>query len=217
MPSPLQPALFLDRDGVIIENREGYVRSPAEARFLPGAREALTRLAQTNALIVIVTNQSAIGRGLITRAQADLVNEHVLEQIRAGGGRVDGLYLCPHHPADNCRCRKPAPGLLLDAARDLAIDLQASVMAGDAVTDVQAALAAGVEPVFVLSGRETLAGLRAAGFPQVPVFPGLALVADWFTTRTKTPPESGGTKRRSQSPLTKPESSLRGAKRRSNP
>jgi D-glycero-D-manno-heptose 1,7-bisphosphate phosphatase len=153
MPSiPLRPAVFLDRDGVIIENRDDYVKSVAEVRFLPGALEALTRLARHDYLIVIATNQSAIGRGLLAREAADAVNAHVREQIVAAGGRVDGLYLCPHRPEDNCPCRKPAPGLLLDAAHDLGIDMAASVMIGDSLTDMMAAEAAGVRPLLVLTG-----------------------------------------------------------------
>lgn len=153
MPSAsLRPAVFLDRDGVIIENRADYVKSLAEVKFLPGAREALARLARRDCLIVIVTNQSAIGRGRLTREASDAINAYVREQIVAAGGRIDGLYLCPHRPEDGCPCRKPAPGMLLEAARDLGIDLAASVMIGDAVTDVLAAQAAGVKPILVLTG-----------------------------------------------------------------
>ena len=153
MPAtPLRPAVFLDRDGVIIEHRDDYVKSLAEVYFIPGAVEALARLARHDYLTVIATNQSAIGRGLMTRADADAINAHILERIAAAGGRVDGLYLCPHRPEDGCACRKPAPGMLLDAARDLGVDLGASVMIGDALTDVLAAQAAGVKPILVLTG-----------------------------------------------------------------
>jgi D-glycero-D-manno-heptose 1,7-bisphosphate phosphatase len=148
----LHPAVFLDRDGVIIEHRDDYVKSIAEVRFIPGAAEALTCLSQRRFLIVIVTNQSAIGRGLVTRAEVDAIHSLIVERIAASGGRVDGIYVCPHRPEDNCACRKPAPGLLLDAARDLGIDLGASVMIGDTVTDALAAQAAGVRPVLVLTG-----------------------------------------------------------------
>jgi len=153
MPSiPLRPAVFLDRDGVIIEHRDDYVKSLAEVVFIPGALEALARLARHDVLIVVATNQSAIGRGLLTRADADAINTHVLKRIAAAGGRVDGLYLCPHRPEDGCACRKPAPGMLLEAARDLGIDLAASAMIGDSLTDMLAAQAAGVRPILVLTG-----------------------------------------------------------------
>jgi D-glycero-D-manno-heptose 1,7-bisphosphate phosphatase len=149
---PLRPAVFLDRDGVIIQNRADYVKSLAETKFIPGVLEALAQLARADGLIVVVTNQAAIGRHIITRETVDTINDYVLQTIAAAGGRVDGLYLCPHHPDDCCTCRKPAPGLLLQAAAELGIVLQTSVMMGDAASDVQAARAAGVKPVFLLTG-----------------------------------------------------------------
>jgi D-glycero-D-manno-heptose 1,7-bisphosphate phosphatase len=149
---PLRSAIFLDRDGVIIENRADYVKSLAETKFLPGVLEALAQLARADWLIVVVTNQAAIGRHIITRETADAINDYVIQAIGAAGGRVDRLYLCPHHPDDRCACRKPAPGLLLQAAAELGIDLETSVMMGDAASDIQAALTAKVRPVFLLTG-----------------------------------------------------------------
>jgi D-glycero-D-manno-heptose 1,7-bisphosphate phosphatase len=148
----MRSAVFLDRDGVIIENRADYVKSLSERKFIPGAVEAMAQLAKTDWLIVIVTNQAAIGRHIITRETAEAINENVVQTIVAAGGRVDGLYVCPHHPDEGCDCRKPAPGLLLQAAAELGIDLTKSVMIGDAVSDVQAALAAGARPIFLLTG-----------------------------------------------------------------
>ena len=188
MPPDLKPAVFLDRDGVIVENRVGYVRSVAEVRFIPGALEALARLAQSGRLIVIVTNQSAIGRGLLTRETADAINACVVAAIESAGGRVDGLYLCPHRPDENCRCRKPAPGLLLDAARDLSIDLAASVLIGDALSDVQAAQAAGAQSILVLSGRGSAEELNGAGLNHIRTAPDLAAAVERLARPTKTPP-----------------------------
>jgi len=172
----LRSAVFLDRDGVIIENRADYVKSLAERKFIPGAVEALARLAKTDWLIVIVTNQAAIGRHIITREAAEAINENVVQTIVAAGGRVDGVYVCPHTPDDGCACRKPAPGLLWQAAAELGIDLGASVMIGDAVSDVQAALAAGVRPIFVLTGlAERLAAeLAQARQLNAAIYPDLA-------------------------------------------
>ena len=160
--TPLRTAVFLDRDGVILENRADYIKSLAEAQFIPGAVEALARLARHDVLIVIATNQSAIGRGVVSREMVDAINAHVVERIASAGGRVDGLYLCPHHPQDGCSCRKPAPGMLLEAARDMGIDLAASVMIGDGLTDVQAAEAAGVKPMLVLTGLGAVEAQRLA-------------------------------------------------------
>jgi D-glycero-D-manno-heptose 1,7-bisphosphate phosphatase len=178
----LRPAVFLDRDGVIIENRDDYVKSVVEVAFLPGALAALARLAQRDNFIVIATNQAAIGRGVITRATAEAVNAYVIERIGAAGGRVDGLYVCPHRPEDGCACRKPAPGMLLDAARDLAIDLAASAMIGDALTDVLAARAAGVRPILVRTGlgETQMADLARAGLNDVRIARDLAAAVEFL-------------------------------------
>ena len=170
----LAPAIFLDRDGVIIENRPNYVRTVADARFLPGALEATVRLTQREWRIVIVTNQSPIGRGWVRREAVEAINDHVRQTILAAGGRIDGIYLCPHRPDENCACRKPAPGLLLQAARDLHIDLPASIMIGDAVSDVQAARAVGATPIFVLSGLGNHQELEAAGLGATLTLPDFA-------------------------------------------
>ncbi len=150
----LRPALFLDRDGVIIENRADYVRTWEDVVFYPRALEALRLLRDAPYAIVIVTNQSAVGRGIITLEEAESINRRVAAHIRAHGGRVDGLYMCPHAPSEGCACRKPQPGMLLQAARDLHLDLARSWMVGDALTDVQAGQAAGVaQTVLLRTGR----------------------------------------------------------------
>ena len=150
----MYPAIFLDRDGVIIENRHNYVRSWADVTIYPQALEALEKLSKSNYKLVIVTNQSGIGRGLIPFEVVDEINQKLLTKIHAGGGRIDGIFMCPHAPTDNCDCRKPAPGLLLQAADALSLDLSRSYMIGDALTDLQAGLAAGVKQVrLVRTGR----------------------------------------------------------------
>lgn len=148
------PAVFLDRDGVIIENRADYVRSWADVTIYPQALSVLARLRELPYKIVIVTNQSVIGRGGISQAAAEAINERLVAEIVRVGGRVDGVFMCPHAPQDGCECRKPRPGLLFQAARALAIDLSSSWMIGDALTDVMAGQAAGVErAALVLTGR----------------------------------------------------------------
>jgi D-glycero-D-manno-heptose 1,7-bisphosphate phosphatase len=148
-----RPAVFLDRDGVVNENRSDYVKSWSEVAFLPGIFDALRRLAQADFVIVLITNQSAVGRGIISYQEAMHINQQVVETIRDRGGRVDGAYLCPHHPDANCECRKPRPGLLLQAADELDLDLGRSYVIGDAITDMQAADAAGAQGILVLTGR----------------------------------------------------------------
>jgi len=153
MTPRLTPAVFLDRDGVINENRPDYVKSWAEMRILPGALDALRALARLDWPIVVISNQSAIGRGLTTREAVDNIHARLSQEVVAAGGRIDAFYYCPHRPGEGCDCRKPATGLLLRAAQELKIDLSRSYMVGDAVEDVQAALAAGCKPILVRTGR----------------------------------------------------------------
>jgi D-glycero-D-manno-heptose 1,7-bisphosphate phosphatase len=129
-------ALLLDRDGTLIVD-VGYPRDPERVELLPGCAEALRELQQSFAL-VIVSNQSGIGRGLIQPDEAVAVQARVIERFAAEGVRFAGAYLCPHAPEEDCECRKPAPGLLLQAARELGLELPRSVMIGDKHADVQA-------------------------------------------------------------------------------
>ena len=148
------PAVFLDRDGVIIENRADYILSWNDVQILPGALAALSRLSDTNFKIVIATNQSAIGRGLLTMQIAEDINERLASEIQLAGARLDAIYMCPHKPEDRCPCRKPQPGLILQAAQALSIDLKHSFLIGDAIDDLRAGRAAGVgEVALVFTGR----------------------------------------------------------------
>jgi D-glycero-D-manno-heptose 1,7-bisphosphate phosphatase len=151
-------AIFLDRDGVICRNRPGHVKSWDEFVFLSRAREGLARLATLDMPIVVVTNQAAINRGMISSATLEEINQRMVAEIQASGGRIDRVYYCPHRPDEGCRCRKPQAGMLYQAAADLGIELQGSYIVGDAWSDVQAGLAVGCRPFLVLTGR----GLRQA-------------------------------------------------------
>ena len=139
--SPPSRALFLDRDGTLVVD-VGYPREPARVEPLPGAIEALRELQHRFAL-VIVSNQSGLGRGLITDAEARAVHDRVIDVFARAGVGFAGAYYCPHAPDAGCPCRKPAPGLLLDAARELDLDLARSVMLGDKVSDILAGRTAG--------------------------------------------------------------------------
>lgn len=148
------PAIFLDRDGVIIENLPAYVRRWDDVKIIPGALEALAVARSSLYKIIIVTNQSAVGRGILTLEKAREINDCLVEVITREGGRVDGTYMCPHAPHEDCPCRKPKPGLLLQAADELSIDLSRSVLIGDAISDLMAGQAAGLrETILVRTGR----------------------------------------------------------------
>ena len=147
-------AVFLDRDGVIIENRDEYVRTWDDVAFIPGALDALARLSQTPYAIILVTNQSAVGRGILSLSGALELNHTLVSEVKAAGGRIDDTFLCPHAPWENCQCRKPRPGLLLQAAEKYALNLSRSLMVGDAVSDIIAGRSAGVgKSALVLTGR----------------------------------------------------------------
>lgn len=175
-------AVFLDRDGVINENRSDYVKTWDELRFLPGVLESLQRLASSHLAIVVVSNQSAINRGLVSPAEAGDINKRMVEEIENAGGRIDSVYICPHRPDEGCNCRKPAAGLLHQAAEQLGIDLASSYLVGDALCDMQAALAARCAPLLVLTGRgmEELAGAQEAGVVDFIHFSDLSQVADFI-------------------------------------
>lgn len=176
-----QPAIFLDRDGVIIENRDHHVLSWSDVVFLPGVLDAIALLSRRSShRLVIVTNQSAVGLGLLTLETAELINQRIVNLIREGGGRIDGVYMCPHKPANRCDCRKPGTGLFLQAAEELGLDLARSVMIGDALTDIEAARAAGLANAYLVrtgrgSQQEQLPS--AARFHPLPVYDSLVELA----------------------------------------
>jgi D-glycero-D-manno-heptose 1,7-bisphosphate phosphatase len=146
-------AVFLDRDGVICENRADHIRSWRDFEFVPGAIDAIASLRRAGAKVFVVTNQGAVGRGLMT--QGDLANIHakMKEVLHGSGADVDGIYACTHHPVDACACRKPAIGLLAQAAEEHDLNLEESFMVGDYVTDIEAGATAGCTTVLVRSGR----------------------------------------------------------------
>lgn len=173
----MYPALFLDRDGVLLENNPTYIRNWSEARIYHRALTALARIRESAYKIVIVTNQAGVAKGLIPVEVAEDINRHLVEEIEKSGGRVDGVFMCPHAVEDACTCRKPLPGLLLEAARELSLDLDRSIMVGDALTDMMAGRAAGVRKVvMVRSGRgvEQSQLPEAFGLQPFPIYDNLA-------------------------------------------
>jgi D-glycero-D-manno-heptose 1,7-bisphosphate phosphatase len=131
--------VFLDRDGVINVDRSDYVKSWAEFKFLPQVFEALRLLRKNNLRVVVVTNQSAVGRGLMSIRTLRGIHEKMLRAIEKRGGRIEAIYFCPHRPDESCECRKPKPGLVLRAKKDLKIDLSRSYLVGDSRKDVELA------------------------------------------------------------------------------
>jgi D-glycero-D-manno-heptose 1,7-bisphosphate phosphatase len=141
-------AFFFDRDGTLIADR-GYIRKPADVELLPGVVHALTELRRRGFLLVVVSNQSGIGRGLSTEAEARAVADQFREVLEVQGIGLDAVYYCPHAPGVDCDCRKPKPGMLLKAARHLDVDLARSYMVGDKWSDCEAGEQAGCTPVLI--------------------------------------------------------------------
>lgn len=171
------PGIFLDRDGVIIENRPDYVKRWDEVQFLPGTLHSLAGCKDSPYRIIIITNQAGIGRGLISRTEVYEINRRILAEIDLAGGRIDAIYVCPHTPEENCACRKPQPGMILQAAADLHIDLPRSMLIGDNISDLQAGRSAGVGQLALVRtglGEAFASQLQAANLSAVPVFADLA-------------------------------------------
>lgn len=149
-PAARQPAAFLDRDGVLNVD-SGFPWRPEQILWMPGAFAALRRLKRAGFLVFVVTNQGGIARGYYEEADVRALHDWMGREIAEAGGRIDGFYYCPHHPAEGrapyrtvCGCRKPAPGLLLQAMADWPVRRDGSFLIGDRQTDLQAAQAAGV-------------------------------------------------------------------------
>lgn len=172
------PAVFLDRDGVILENRAEYIRTWEDVEFLPGALEALRRLSAEPYRLFIVTNQAVIGHGIISLEQAKAINDRVVTAVGDHGGRIDAVFMCPHTPSDKCDCRKPRPGLLLQAVSAFETDLGSSILIGDTFNDLLAGQSAGISRLGLvrtgLGNRQEQSGVPGALESQFDVFDDLS-------------------------------------------
>ncbi len=157
--------VVLDRDGVINRESPDYVRDADQWHPLPGSLEAIARLHAAGRRIVVVTNQSGIGRGLMPEAAVGRVHDKMIDAVARAGGRIAGIYYCPHRPDEHCDCRKPGPGLLRRIERDFGCSLRGVTFAGDKRSDLNAARAVGARPVLVLTGygSRTHSDMLAAG------------------------------------------------------
>jgi D-glycero-D-manno-heptose 1,7-bisphosphate phosphatase len=151
-------ATFLDRDGVI--NRKApdgqYVTRWEDFHFLPGVSEAIAQLNQAEFSVIVVTNQRCVAKGLITQADLESLHRRMIDQLARAGAKVDAIFYCPHEVDPPCSCRKPAPGMLLEAARSRQLDLAASWMIGDSPADIQAGKRAGCRTARVLMENPAL-------------------------------------------------------------
>ncbi|MCC6166635.1 MAG: HAD-IIIA family hydrolase [Caldilineaceae bacterium] len=177
-------AILLDRDGVINRERADYVKCWDEMEILPGALAALRRLARLPIPICVVTNQSAIGRKIISAQTVDALHRRLAALAAAQGGRIDAFFVCPHHPDAGCDCRKPKPGLLLQAAQRFSLDLSRCILVGDSFTDYAAAAAVHCPAILVQTGRQG-SDLRRQlqGSPAIPLVSDLNAAAEKIRLR----------------------------------
>jgi D-glycero-D-manno-heptose 1,7-bisphosphate phosphatase len=145
--------VILDRDGVINVDSDQFIKTPEEWKAIPGSLDAIARLNHAGYRVVVASNQSGIGRGLFDMAALNAINEKMYKALAQVGGRIDALFYCPHPAEGNCTCRKPKPGMFEDIARRFNISLAGVASIGDSLRDVQAASAAGAQPVLVLTGK----------------------------------------------------------------
>lgn len=151
----MKRAIFLDRDGTLIENGEGYRHKKEDLRFLPGVVEGLRDL-ESKYLLFIITNQSGIARGYYTEKEFFVYNNELLRQLGQANINIIETYFCPHHPNSLCQCRKPNPFFILEAAKKYSLDLSESWMIGDAYSDIEAANAAGVKGILIADQKSNL-------------------------------------------------------------
>ncbi|MDH3688207.1 MAG: D-glycero-beta-D-manno-heptose 1,7-bisphosphate 7-phosphatase [Gammaproteobacteria bacterium] len=172
--------VVLDRDGVINKDSDSFIKSPEEWSPIPGSLEAIARLCRADYKIVVATNQSGIARGLLDIDTLNRIHNRMLHHIRQKGGEIDAIFFCPHSADFNCECRKPKPGMFLDLATRLKINLTGVPAVGDSRRDLECAMAVNALPVLVRTGKgqrtETQIGADGSDprFAKIPVFDNLS-------------------------------------------
>ena len=169
--------IILDRDGVINHDSDLFIKTPDEWRPIPGSLEAIARLSHAGYRVAVCTNQSGIGRGLFDMATLNAIHNRMHRALSLAGGRIDAVFFCPHTADARCDCRKPLPAMLIEAGRRFGADLATVPCIGDSLRDLQAAEAAGGQPMLVLTGKGEKT-LREGNFPaSTAIFPDLAFAA----------------------------------------
>ena len=181
-----EPTVFLDRDGVINRDSADYVTAWDQFHFLPGSLEAICRLTQAGMTVMVITNQSAVGRGMMKIATLESMHRNLCRAVAALGGHIEAIYYCPHHPDEVCTCRKPKPGLIRQAQRHYGLDPVTATMIGDSQRDIECGIRAGCgRTILVQSGlHDHRPQLEAKGMLPDLVAADLAEAVTWLLAVT---------------------------------
>ncbi len=177
--------VILDRDGVINEDSDEFIKSPDEFIPIPGSIDAIARLKLAGYSVVIASNQSGLARQLFSLSTLHDIHQKLYDLLQPFGVRLDAIFFCPHGPDDDCHCRKPKPGLLQDIATRFSIDLATVPVVGDALRDIEAARAVGAQPVLVLTGKGRQASRNTLELTGVPVYRNLSHFVDVLLARSQ--------------------------------
>ena len=172
--------IIIDRDGVINEDSDEYIKSPDEWLPIPGSLEAISRLNRAGYIIAIATNQSGLARGYFNTADLSAMHRKMESLLQEHGGHIDAIFYCPHGPDDDCECRKPRPGMLKEIGERFQARMEDVFFIGDTISDIKAAVAASVKPLLVKTGKGagTAAMLKENGLQRVPVYEDLNAAVD---------------------------------------
>ncbi|MEK7301787.1 MAG: D-glycero-beta-D-manno-heptose 1,7-bisphosphate 7-phosphatase [Pseudomonadota bacterium] len=170
--------IILDQAGVINQSSDTFIKSPDEWIPIPGSLEAIARLTHSGYRIIIATNQSGIGRGLLDMATYNTINDKMYKAVNQAGGRIDAIFFCPHSSTDKCSCRKPATGLFDEIMQRYGVNLTNVPAIGDSLRDLQAAVAAGAIPILVLTGKGQTTRTEKEMPAHTQIFENLAMAVD---------------------------------------
>jgi D-glycero-D-manno-heptose 1,7-bisphosphate phosphatase len=173
--------VILDRDGVINYDSAAFIKTPDEWKPIPGSVEAIAHLTQAGYRVVVATNQSGIGRGLLDMGALNAINDKMCKAVSHAGGRIDAMFFCPHANTDNCSCRKPATGMFQEISERFGIDLIGVPAIGDSMRDLRTAAAVGAMPILVLTGKGKKTRAEG-GLPEnTKIFSNLSAAVDALT------------------------------------
>lgn len=184
--------IILDRDGVINEDSDAFIKTPDEWVAVPGSLDAIARLCKAGYTVVIATNQSGLGRGLFDITALNAIHRKMQTAVKAAGGQIEAIFFCPHTPADNCDCRKPRQGMFSTIAERFETSLDDVPSVGDSLRDLQAAFLAGCTPILVMTGKGKQTLENGGLPPKTVIFDNLAAVADHLLSEKPGTAENGG-------------------------